>query len=101
MPVPVRRRPGTGRRLSVRGARVITTRLYFRPDVEVICGACKGARFNGETLEVTVRGKTITDLLNMSVEEAVRFFEAEPALGRKIQVLNDLGLGYLTLGQSA
>ena len=71
------------------------------PDVEVTCGACKGARFNSETLEVTVRGKTIDDVLNMSVEEGVTFFASEPAIGKKIEVLNDLGLGYLTLGQSA
>ena len=71
------------------------------PDVEVTCGACKGARFNTETLEVTLRGKTIDDVLNMSVEEGVTFFADEPAVGRKIEVLDDLGLGYLTLGQSA
>ena len=71
------------------------------PDVEVTCGACKGARFNSETLEVTVRGKTIDDVLNMSVEEGATFFADEPAIGKKIQVLADLGLGYLTLGQSA
>ena len=59
------------------------------------------ARFNSETLEVTVRGKTIDDVLNMSIEEGVTFFETEPALRKKIDVLNDLGLGYLTLGQSA
>ena len=53
---------------------MITTQLYFMPDVEVTCGACKGARFNSETLEVTVRGKTIDDVLNMSVEEGVAFF---------------------------
>jgi excinuclease ABC subunit A len=80
---------------------VITTQLYFMPDVEVICGACKGARFNSETLEVTLRSKTIDDVLNMSVEEGVTFFASEPAIGKKIEVLNDLGLGYLTLGQSA
>ena len=80
---------------------MITTQLYFMPDVEVLCGACKGARFNSETLEVTVRGKTIDDVLNMSVEEGVAFFAGEPAVGRKIEVLDDLGLGYLTLGQSA
>jgi excinuclease ABC subunit A len=67
----------------------------------VTCGACKGARFNSETLEVTLRGKTIDDILNMPVEEGVRFFTEEPAVGKKIEVLNDLGLGYLTLGQSA
>jgi excinuclease ABC subunit A len=90
-----------GRCEECQGEGVITTQLYFMPDVEVTCGACKGARFNSETLEVTLRGKTIDDVLNMSVEEGVKFFAAEPAVGRKIQVLNDLGLGYLTLGQSA
>ena len=65
------------------------------------CGACKGARFNSETLEVTLRGKTIDDVLNMSVEEGVGFFAGEPAIGKKIEVLAELGLGYLTLGQSA
>jgi excinuclease ABC subunit A len=90
-----------GRCEECQGEGVITTQLYFMPDVEVICGACKGARFNSETLEVTLRGKTINDILNMSVEEGVTFFAAEPAIGRKIQVLDDLGLGYLTLGQSA
>src|SRR5207237_5114720 len=57
--------------------------------------------FNADTRERTVRGKTITDVLNMSVEEGVAFFAGEPAVGKKIEVLNDLGLGYLTLGQSA
>ena len=80
---------------------MITTQLYFMPDVEVTCGVCKGARFSAETLEVTLDGKTITDILNMSVEEGVSFFAKEPTIGKKIEVLNDLGLGYLTLGQSA
>ncbi len=90
-----------GRCEECQGEGVITTQLYFMPDVEVMCAACKGARFGAETLEVTVRGKTITDILNMSVEEGVAFFAEEPAIGKKIEVLNDLGLGYLTLGQSA
>jgi excinuclease ABC subunit A len=90
-----------GRCEECQGEGVITTQLYFMPDVEVLCGACKGARFNAETLEVTLHGKTIDDVLNMSVEEGVSFFRKEPAIGRKIEVLNDLGLGYLTLGQSA
>jgi excinuclease ABC subunit A len=90
-----------GRCEECQGEGVITTQLYFMPDVEVTCGVCKGARFNSETLEVTVRGKTIDDVLNMSVEEGAAFFVTEPALARKIEVLNDLGLGYLTLGQSA
>jgi excinuclease ABC subunit A len=90
-----------GRCEECQGEGVITTQLYFMPDVEVTCGVCKGARFNSETLEVTVRGKTIDDVLNMSIEEGVTFFESEPAVRKKIEVLNDLGLGYLTLGQSA
>src|SRR5688572_14370592 len=90
-----------GRCEECQGEGVITTQLYFMPDVEVTCGACKGARFNAETLEVTLRGKTIDDVLNMSVEEGALFFAGEPAVGKKIEVLNELGLGYLTLGQSA
>jgi excinuclease ABC subunit A len=90
-----------GRCEECQGEGSITTQLYFMPDVEVTCGACKGARFNAETLEVTLRGKTIDDVLNMSVEEGVDFFAKEPAVGKKIEVLRDLGLGYLTLGQSA
>jgi excinuclease ABC subunit A len=90
-----------GRCEECQGEGVITTQLYFMPDVEVICGACKGARFNSETLEVTLRGKTIDDVLNMSIEEGVTFFASEPVISKKIDVLNNLGLGYLTLGQSA
>ncbi|MEO8256048.1 MAG: excinuclease ABC subunit UvrA [Acidobacteriota bacterium] len=90
-----------GRCEECQGEGAITTQLYFMPDVEVTCGACKGARFNSETLEVTLRGKTIDDVLNMSVEEGVTFFAAEPTVRKKVEVLNDLGLGYLTLGQSA
>jgi excinuclease ABC subunit A len=90
-----------GRCEECQGEGVITTQLYFMPDVEVTCGACKGARFNSETLEVTLRGKTIDDVLNMTIEEGVKFFSSEPAVGKRIEVLADLGLGYLTLGQSA
>jgi excinuclease ABC subunit A len=90
-----------GRCEECQGEGAIRTQLYFMPDVDVTCGACKGARFNSDTLEVTLRGKTIDDVLNMSVEEGVKFFAAEPTVCRKIQVLEDLGLGYLTLGQSA
>jgi len=90
-----------GRCEECQGEGVITTQLYFMPDVEVTCGACKGARFNSETLEVTLRDKSINDVLNMSVEEGMTFFAGEPTVGKKVEVLNDLGLGYLTLGQSA
>jgi excinuclease ABC subunit A len=90
-----------GRCEECQGEGSITTQLYFMPDVEVTCGSCKGARFNSETLEVTWNGKTIDDVLNMSVEEGVTFFASQPTIGKKIQVLADLGLGYLTLGQSS
>jgi excinuclease ABC subunit A len=90
-----------GRCEECQGEGVITTQLYFMPDVEVTCSVCKGARFAAETLDVTLRGKTITDVLNMAIEEGVAFFADEPVVAKKIEVLNDLGLGYLTLGQSA
>jgi excinuclease ABC subunit A len=90
-----------GRCEECQGEGTITTQLYFMPDVEVTCAVCKGARFSAETLDVTLRGKTISDVLNMPVEEGVKFFADEPVVSRKIEVLNDLGLGYLTLGQSA
>jgi excinuclease ABC subunit A len=90
-----------GRCEECQGEGSITTQLYFMPDVEVTCGACKGARFNSETLEVTLRGKTIDDVLRMSIEEGVTFFAGDATVRRKLEVLNDLGLGYLTLGQSA
>jgi excinuclease ABC subunit A len=90
-----------GRCEECQGEGVISTQLYFMPDVEVTCAVCKGARFSAETLEATVRGKTISDVLNLPIEEGVEFFANEPVIGRKIKVLNDLGLGYLTLGQSA
>ena len=90
-----------GRCEECQGEGTIRTQLYFMPDVEVTCGACKGARFNPETLEVELGGRTIYDVLELSVEEGVKVFAKEPAIGRKIEVLNDLGLGYLTLGQSS
>ena len=90
-----------GRCEECQGEGVIATKLYFMPDVEVVCGACKGQRFNAETLEVTHKGKNIADVLDMSIEEGVAFFEDRPGIGRKVKVLDDLGLGYLTLGQSA
>ena len=90
-----------GRCEECQGEGVIATKLYFMPDVEVVCGACKGQRFNAETLEVSHKGKNIADILDMSIEEGVALFADLPAIGRKVAVLNDLGLGYLTLGQSA
>ena len=90
-----------GRCEECQGEGIIATKLYFMPDVEVVCGACKGQRFNAATLEVTHKGKTVADVLDMSIEEGVDFFADVPGIGRKVKVLNDLGLGYLTLGQSA
>jgi excinuclease ABC subunit A len=90
-----------GRCEECQGEGVITTQMYFMPDVEVTCGACKGARFNSDTLEVTWNGRTIDDVLNMSIEEGASFFASESSIGRKIAVLDDLGLGYVSLGQSA
>ena len=90
-----------GRCEECQGEGAIATKLYFMPDVEVVCGACKGQRFNADTLEVSHKGKNIADVLDMSIEEGVALFADLPAIGRKVAVLNDLGLGYLTLGQSA
>ena len=90
-----------GRCPACQGEGVIKTQLYFMPDVERLCDTCKGARFNPQTLEVTLNGKTIADVLDMSIEEGVRFFEPYSKIHKKIQVLYELGLGYLTLGQSS
>jgi len=90
-----------GRCEECAGDGTVTTHLGFMPDVEVVCESCKGARFNPDTLEIAYKGKTITDVLEMSIEEGAPFFADHPAIARKLNVLNDLGLGYLTLGQSA
>jgi excinuclease ABC subunit A len=87
-----------GRCEECSGEGTITTQLSFMPDVEVLCPTCKGARYNQETLEVEYRGKNIAQVLDMSIEESVEFFEDQRAIARKIKVLNDLGLGYLKLG---
>jgi len=81
------------------GMRVIE--MNFLPDVYVHCEKCNGKRYNRETLEIRYKGKSISDVLDMSVDEAVEFFQAVPYLYRKIKVLQDVGLGYITLGQSA
>ena len=75
--------------------------MNFLPDVYVTCDVCRGKRYNRETLEVRYKGKNISDVLEMTVEEAVKFFEAIPSLKRKLQTLFDVGLGYIRLGQSA
>ncbi|MCA1596921.1 MAG: excinuclease ABC subunit UvrA, partial [Chloroflexi bacterium] len=82
------------------GEGIVTTHLNFMPDVEVPCQACKGTRYNAETLEITYRGKTIADILEMSIEHSVDFFEPKSSIVHKLKVLNELGLGYLQVGQS-
>ncbi|MBX2938697.1 MAG: excinuclease ABC subunit UvrA [Ferruginibacter sp.] len=81
------------------GMRVIE--MNFLPDVYVHCEKCNGKRYNRETLEIRYKGKSISDVLNLTVDEAVEFFNAVPSIYRKIKVLQDVGLGYITLGQSA
>jgi excinuclease ABC subunit A len=90
-----------GRCETCEGAGIRTIEMNFLPDVHVPCETCKGRRYNRETLEVRFKGKSITDVLDMTVEKAVDFFEFQPRILRKIKTLADVGLGYLTLGQQA
>ena len=90
---------GEGRCPSCEGQGIRTIAMSFLPDVKVLCETCRGARFNPETLAVTWRGKNIGDVLQMEVDEAVEFFAAMPNIGHPVQLLKDVGLGYLTLGQ--
>jgi excinuclease ABC subunit A len=88
-----------GRCEECAGRGLVTTALQFMPEVEVLCQTCKGARYNEETLEVTYRGQTIADVLDMSIEAAATFFRHVPLIAHKLGVLNELGMGYLKLGQ--
>ncbi|AQL56696.1 excinuclease ABC subunit UvrA [Abyssicoccus albus] len=90
-----------GRCEACRGDGIIKIEMHFLPDVYVPCEVCHGTRYNRETLEITYKDKNIADVLNMTVEEALAFFENIPKIKRKIQTLYDVGLGYITLGQSA
>jgi excinuclease ABC subunit A len=90
-----------GRCEACRGDGIIKIEMHFLPDVYVPCEQCKGARYNPETLEVAYKGKTISDILNMTVEEALLFFKNVPQIKRKLQTIFDVGLGYIKLGQPA
>ncbi len=90
-----------GRCEACEGDGIIKIEMNFLSDVYVPCEVCRGARYNRETLEVKYKGKTISDVLNMTVEEAMNFFENVPKIRKKLGVIYDVGLGYITLGQSA
>ncbi|MFY7732277.1 MAG: excinuclease ABC subunit UvrA [Bacteroidia bacterium] len=90
-----------GRCETCQGAGMRTIEMNFLPDVYVKCETCNGKRYNRETLEVRFKGKSINDVLDMSIEDAVKFFENTPQILRKIEALNDVGLGYITLGQQS
>ena len=90
-----------GRCEACQGDGMIKVEMHFLADVYVMCDVCNGHRYNEQTLEVKFKDKNISDILNMTVEEALAFFDAHPAIKNKLVTLNDVGLGYITLGQSA
>ncbi len=90
-----------GRCEACQGDGLIKVEMHFLPDVYVMCEVCEGRRYNRETLDIRYKGRTISEVLNMTVEDAVEFFSAVPPLKRKLSTLMDVGLSYITLGQSA
>ena len=90
-----------GRCEACQGDGVLKVEMHFLPDIYVPCDTCHGKRYNRETLDIRYKGKTIHEVLEMTVEHALEFFSAVPTLARKLQTLMDVGLGYITLGQSA
>lgn len=90
-----------GRCEACKGAGVRTVEMNFLPDVYINCEVCNGKRYNRETLEIRYKGKSIADILDMTVNEAVEFFEPHPKIARKLKAVQDVGLGYLTLGQQS
>jgi excinuclease ABC subunit A len=90
-----------GRCEACQGDGMIKVEMHFLADVYVKCDVCEGDRYNEQTLEIKFKDKNISDILNMTVEEALSFFDAHPSIKKKLMTLNDVGLGYITLGQSA
>lgn len=90
-----------GRCENCQGDGIIKIEMHFLPDVYVTCEICKGKRYNREALEITYKGKNISDVLSMTIDQAVDFFENQPSIARKLQTLHDVGLGYIHLGQPA
>ena len=90
-----------GRCENCQGAGTITIEMNFLPDVFIQCDVCKGRRFNQETLDVLFKGKSISDVLDMTIEDAAKFFEGIPHIARKLETLKSVGLGYIQLGQNA
>ncbi len=90
-----------GRCENCAGDGIIKIEMHFLPDVYVPCEVCKGKRYNREALEIHYKGKTISDILNMTCEQALEFFQNLPSIARKLQTLVDVGLGYISLGQPA
>ena len=90
---------GAGRCPACEGQGIQTIEMSFLPDVKVLCDVCRGQRFNRETLQVTLRGRSVGEVLALSVDEALEFFAAHPSIAHPLKLLQDVGLGYLTLGQ--
>jgi excinuclease ABC subunit A len=90
-----------GRCEACKGDGLIKVEMHFLPDVYVSCDVCNGHRYNRETLEIKYKGKSIAEVLEMTVEDALVFFQAIPKINQKIQTLMDVGLSYITLGQNA
>ncbi len=87
--------------MACQGDGILKIEMHFLPDIYVPCEVCKGKRYNRETLEVKYKGKTIYDVLEMTVEEGLEFFKNMPKIARKLQTLYDVGLGYIKIGQPA
>src|SRR5690606_32327708 len=90
-----------GRCETCQGDGVTAIEMHFLPDVYVTCEECKGRRYNRETLEIKYRGKSVADMLDLTVDQALPLVESFPAMATKLRTLQDVGLGYITLGQSA